>query len=282
MLNWKAFAELMNSMHEAKGRLSLRPHQDPFYRGHTDTTFKLLPSLFRQRRTTEEDYYWRLERRTFFQFRALARELYTNDLSDWDVLFHMQHHGVPTRLLDWTSVFGVALYFALLDFRLGSGNPPCVWLLSPYALNKAVWNNHNLYNPRYLARDERNDRSYDFGEILIEAHRGDQSQSQYKNWPRIPWEKPLAIYDNQRSARMFAQTGWFTIHGSDERPLEDILANRPDVLAKVEIPSAAVPAALEFLTLGGIGHRQLFPGMDGLAKSINERFGLIRWSPPTA
>jgi hypothetical protein len=39
----------------------------------------------------------------FFEFRTRARQLYEADHTDWDVLFHMQHHGVPTRLLDWTS-----------------------------------------------------------------------------------------------------------------------------------------------------------------------------------
>jgi hypothetical protein len=40
----------------------------------------------------------------------------------------------------------------------------------------------------------------------------------------------------------------------------------------------AIPAAREFLSLAGIGHRQLFPRLYGLAKSIKERFDLNR--PP--
>jgi hypothetical protein len=274
----------MNSISAAQGGLGLHSHQDVFFRGHSDSRYTLLPSLFRQRDTGEKDYYWRLERRTFFQFRTLARELYTSNRLDWDVLFHMQHHGVPTRLLDWTSVFGVALYFALLNRAKDSTSVPCIWLLNPYALNYAEWETYNLFSPKYLARDEKNNRSYDYGELLNKAHWGEQSQSQYKNWERLPWHKPLAIYHDQRSDRMFAQSGWFTIHGTNIDPLEVIFpeqskgTKKPRILTKVEIPKAAIPAAYEFLNLAGIGHRQLFPGLDGLAKSIKERFDLNR--PP--
>jgi hypothetical protein len=290
MRDWNAFADFMNSIYAAKSRLGLHTHQDVFFRGHFNRNYTLLPSLFRQPDTGEPDYYWRLERRTFLQFRTLARELYTSDRLDWDVLFHMQHHGVPTRLLDWTSVFGVALYFALLNRPDNSTDVPCIWLLNPYALNHAQWNTYNLFSPHYLARDEENNRSYDYGELLIGAHRGDQSQSKHRNWGRLPWNNPLAIYHDQRSDRMFAQTGWFTIHGTNTAPLEAIFPEKPEdpaqpedsrppkMLTKVEIPVEAIPAAQEFLTLAGIGHRQLFPGLDGLALSVKQRFGLNR--PP--
>src|ERR1043166_5620082 len=260
MPSWDQFAGFMQEVQNRRKALGLREHQECFFRGHRDTAYKLRPSLFRHGEKTHEEY-WKLERRVFFEFRTRARQLYSTEHSDWDVLFHMQHHGVPTRLLDWTSVFGVALYFALLDYREDSGLTPCVWILNPYALNDATWGVPRLFNPKYLAREEGINRSYGYGELLLDTHP--------PHWgARRLWETPLAIYENQRSERMFAQSAWFTIHGLDNRPIEEIFANRPGIFDKIEVPTPAIPAAREFLALSGIGHRTLFPDLDGLARSV--------------
>lgn len=91
---------------------------------------------------------------------------------------------------------------------------------------------------------------------------------------KLSWAGPLAINDNQRSSRMFAQSGWFTIHGTNIAAIEDIYPNRKDMLIKLEIPKPAITAAKEFLILAGIGHRQLFPDLDGLARSITDTYKL--------
>jgi hypothetical protein len=179
----------------------------------------------------------------------------------------MQHHLVPTRLLDWSSVLGVAIYFALLGYEADSGRTPCVWLLNPYALNDATWQVPRLFSPKYLARDEAHNRSFEFGELLLGSR---PSQPEWQ-----PWQTPIAIYEHQKSDRMFAQAGWFTIHGTDRRPIEEIFTGRDHILQKVEIPPGAVVGLRSFLSYSGIGARQLFPGLDGLARSVREKFGIM-------
>jgi hypothetical protein len=268
MPHWSRFADFLREVQITRDRLQLRPHQECYYRGHSDTNFELLPSLFRGPHRADDEY-WKLERRMFFEFRTRARQLYGVDHSDWDVLFHMQHHGVPTRLLDWTSVFGVALYFALLEHQTDVSRVPCVWIMNPYALNHQAWEKHRLFSPKYLARDDEADRSYEYGEVLLD-HKP-------KHWKgRLGWQTPLAIYSLQRSERMFAQGGVFTIHGTDPRPINEIFSDRADILKKVEVPEDAIPAAQEFLTMAGIVHRQMFPDLDGLARSLREKHAFTR------
>jgi len=266
MSTWDEFATLMQGIEDARNDLNLRSHQECFYRGHRDTAYNLLPSLFRQSNRTHEEYR-KLERRMFFEFRNRARQLYGADISDWDVLFHMQHHGVPTRLLDWTSVFGVALYFALLNYGEEAERPPCIWIMNPYALNHANWGLYRLFSPKYLARDEGDNRSYDYGELLLGTH-----PPGWNDW--LSWNTPIAMYSYRRSERMLAQSGLFTIHGTNISSINEMFHDRPDVLRKIEVPKGAIPAGRQFLAFAGISHRQLFPDLDGLARSVCEKFGV--------
>lgn len=264
-IDWIAFGQFMQNVQSARAALGLRDYQECFFRGHADNGYQLKPSLFRDASRTWEER-WKVERRSFFEFRTRARQLYSGDISDWDVLFHMQHHGVPTRLLDWTSVLGVALYFALLNFEPEKGRTPCIWMLNPYALNKANWGLPRLYSPRYLARDEGLNRSYGFAELLLGTHP--------RGWEKQLWQTPMAIYSIQRSERMFAQSGWFTIHGMDDRSIEEIFPGRSDILRRVDIPPAVIGAVEQFLSFAGIESRTLFPDLDGLSRSICEKFNL--------
>ena len=92
----------------------LRPYVgDPrgrwVFRGHADSRHSLTPSVGRSSPPDHAKY----EKSLFAMFRREAREYVEPLPSDWEWLALAQHHGLPTRLLDWSSNPLVALYFAV-------------------------------------------------------------------------------------------------------------------------------------------------------------------------
>ena len=77
-----------------------------FYRGHSDFTFDLLPSIYRNRGWTQS------EDVLFKELILRCPNDFGSERSTFQTLVRMQHYALPTRLLDITSNPLIALYFA--------------------------------------------------------------------------------------------------------------------------------------------------------------------------
>lgn len=78
------------------------------FRGLGDIAFNLVPSIGRI-----PHYTLARERSVLAGFRrALPQHLADNGFREWEYMALAQHHGVPTRLLDWSTNPLVAAYFA--------------------------------------------------------------------------------------------------------------------------------------------------------------------------
>lgn len=78
------------------------------YRGHSDKDYLLLPSVGR------DNYSLAKELNMFEHFKRRA-SMYCNAKDDFEWLALAQHHGLPTRLLDWTENPLVACFFTVLN-----------------------------------------------------------------------------------------------------------------------------------------------------------------------
>jgi hypothetical protein len=161
-------------------------------------------------------------------------------------------------LLDWTEVLFVAAHFAVA-YRTGAEKePPRVWVMNPY-----VWNERNhpsevrdLQWPQYFGWDEELKQYYGYGEILVDA-------------AGVDWPNPVAFYPPQRDARLSAQRGYFTIHGTDPRPLEEIA---PELLVSIDLTPRCVREAERQLELAGINEFSLFPDLEGLSRYLKRKY----------
>ena len=83
------------------------------YRGVSDAKYDLIPKAGRVANSLPRKELEAVEKRLLDEFKARAvPRLVYQPSDDWEWLFLAQHHGVPTRLLDWTQNPFIAAYFA--------------------------------------------------------------------------------------------------------------------------------------------------------------------------
>lgn len=88
---------------------------DLVFRGMADHRWELLPSIARQTLVIEQT-----EHKMVSELMRLYPGEFADITSDFDLLAKMQHYGLPTRLLDFSTNPLVALYFACHDKRKDS------------------------------------------------------------------------------------------------------------------------------------------------------------------
>jgi hypothetical protein len=251
----KTLDNLFKIIEDAKEELDFNNWEECFYRGDSKATYDLMPSLMRFN-LTEEDLLW-TETSLFYEFSTRAKLLHNSIVDDWDILAYMRHHTIPTRLIDWTETLGVALYFATL--KIHENTPPCIWLLNPYKLNELTWEARDLISPRFLLNPYKNE-NWSYSDFLE-----DPKVFNIKN--------PVAIYPPQKSDRMLAQRGWFTFHGTNVTPINEI-PKLKDCYRKIIIPKHLVVPIGEFLFKAGINDYTMFPDLDGLAQYLKQKYKL--------
>lgn len=135
--SWKHFTDIVDALDNSSAL------NTPYaYRGQSNEKWGLVPSLLRHmigKEITELDAL-NIEKSALEEFKSQAHiYLSTNELSSisdmlswWSV---MQHHGAPTRLLDWSASIYVAAYFAVTESLDKDG---AVWVLHLHESNQRM------------------------------------------------------------------------------------------------------------------------------------------------
>ena len=218
--------EFNSNENEGKGHLY---HSGIVYRGHSKTSYKCQPSLFRKSnsRVREEQSMTELKDRSYSLLQRIPK-------SEVEWLALAQHHGIPTRLLDWSESPYIALFFACISNPNEDGN---LMALSTAFLKSGV--------------DPNKTRGQD---------------------KRKPNSGYIGIRCAHTSPRVTAQQGVFTYH-HDEKDIETIINNSTNSFGpkfkKFIIPASSKKDLLLSLDLAGINYSSVYLGLDGLCKHIS-------------
>lgn len=224
------------------------------FRGQQDAHWQLQSSLSRYLSAFVRDRSaWRIqEQRAIRIFRRKAHN-YLSDVralsDDLRCLGLMQHHGAPTRLLDFTKSPYVAAFFALeravSDAAVFAVNTPALWT------DRAI----PVASPD-LTRDKIDPRRPgNFEKFFL----SDEN-------PVIWFGEPAEM-----DQRLIAQAGTFVLPGLLHQPLDKILDQYTfsgELLRKIVLPSSVRDDAMRSLYRMNITNASLFPDLEGLARSI--------------
>lgn len=203
-----------------------------YYRGHSRVEYSLRPKVGREPFATmvssDKVMFEKWKRHAVAYVTAPAREL-----SEWDWLAIAQHHGLATRLLDWTFNPLAAAFFAIVS-----------------STNEVSTQHESVVYAHYSSSDFVDIREFrdPFG---------------FSGIRRLA---PSSV-----APRIGRQGGIFTVHGPPSHDLQQHLTEG-DELKKIVIDRSCKKEFAMQLSHYGVNRLSLFPDLDGLSAHINWSF----------
>jgi hypothetical protein len=229
----------------AQGEHRARAHASLVFRGMARSSYSNRSSLARM-----GDDFQLLERHLIRNFRKYAhRERPGPTLWDWLAL--AQHHGLPTRLLDWTFSPFIAAHFATAT---SPGEEAVVWAVDCAAV-------HDLL-PGDLCDALREEGATVFTTELLAHH-----APSLETFDRLGGPEPFVLFFEPPSLddRIINQAAVLSTMSDSRASLDDWLEAHRGLWHAWRISPEAKTEIRERLDQANITERVLLPGLDGLA-----------------
>jgi hypothetical protein len=255
-LRAESWAQLHELLYQGSWQEELGRHRSTIaFRGRADAREDLRTSLLRLGGDVSQ-----LEGHLLRAFRKYAQRSDVPFDSTWNWLALAQHHGLPTRLLDWTFSPYVALHFVTASVPRFDCDG-VVWCVD-YARV------HELAPERFRAELAQAGATVFDAEMLDRAVGGGLRELEaIDEEPFVVFLEPPAL-----DSRIVNQYALFSLVSEAELTLDAWLEQHPELVRRIVVPAELKWEVRDKLDQANITERVLFPGLDGLSRWLTRYY----------
>ena len=251
--SWKELCERLydNSWQDGLGRF----RSNYAFRGVSDKDYDLKTSYMRHCGMLPHlEYHLLRNFRKYAQLEDPDTEFY-----HWKWLTIAQHHGLPTRLLDWTYSPFVAMHFATAEVDRYDKDA-AIWHVDYVKVNKML--------PSPLI-----DVLNDVGANVFTLEMLERAIPDIRKYDSLA-ENDLVVFFEPPSidARIVNQFAFFSAMSSNTGRLDQWLEDHPELYRRIIIPRDIKWEIRDKLDQANITERMLFPGLDGLSEWLTRHY----------
>lgn len=233
-----------------------RYRSDYIFRGLSNVDYELKTSLSR---CCDDNGV--LERALHRNFHKYSINELPNDCNFWDLITIAQHHGLPTRLLDWTFSPYVALHFATEDFSRYDSDG-AIWCIDFIEATKLLPNSFkdylNKFDAIYFTTGLLNGIAKDYD---------DMCKFEINNSPFMIFFEPPSI-----DSRIVNQYALFSFLSSTTISIQNWFNDNSSIVKKIIIPKELKLEFRDKLDQINITERVIYPGLDGLCSWLKRHY----------
>lgn len=287
-----AFVSAIHKFNSILERNHMDKQEVLLFRGQSNTEHQLLPTIARNRLFTTDNTIFNQERNLIEMAKYKIPEISKAECQPIELLALLQHHGIPTRLLDITENALVALYFAC------SSNPDMDGEVFVFKNNETDIVNYPIVNAiadsyRFV-RGSFYDLSLFYQSVKNQPYFLEQRQiietcfetdKMGGKWISDCCAKPLFVYAPIKSLRQRAQQGRYILfpnrieHVKSEKDdyftalIDSIPKEHSCIISRLTIPHESKKQLLADLRILGVSKETLFgDNIDIVCESIVDMF----------
>ena len=234
-----------------------------FFRGLPNPEYKLVTSLYRNCGDKRKELEPALLKN--FTKYAIMEEPSLNS-SIWQQMIVGQHHGLPTRLLDWTHSPLVALHFAdsEADFSELDKHDCVVWRMDMRDMNQTL--------PDKYKKALEKEKTFVFSVESLNSVVGsiEEYDADMQDCALVNLEPPSV------DQRIISQYSFFSVIPSGIDSLEDFFAKYTQNTVRYTIRKEIRWDLRDLLDQYNINERTVYPGLDGLTKWLARHYYVKR------